>query len=237
MLDSSLRDKGLVLAACAIAGSIFVGAIVGLPWKTGHRAQAEASLAASAVQTTPTVQTTPQFSSVVQDAARPPARGGGRQAVATPTPTGRTDCDAMRGTFLRTRTERQWFIDHCLFVSRARSQAAATAPRGTVIRPSGNTPVRPTPVSLTPLPATPTSFRPMTSAAAIDLVVEWITNDSPVSYYVDPQSCNAIWLNGHWVVTCPVSLMACQGAQCSGTISFCVFAAHPQILSDSRCSR
>ena len=75
----------------------------------------------------------------------------------------------------------------------------------------------------------------MTSAAAIDLAAEWISNDSPIAYAFDPQSCTAIWLNGHWVVTCPVMLASCYGAQCAGTLSFCIFLAHPQIMPDGRC--
>ena len=227
-------ERLLLLSALLIASSLGVAGAYGFVGKQFRDHSADAQTAA--VQT----QTDEQLTSEVAAAERTPIRRTQRQtqrparAAATAAPPDRTDCAAMRGTKLRTRAERQWVIDNCLFLSRGKAQAAANR-----AAPTTSTRARPT----TPAPrgqstpiaaATPPSPQ-LTRSAAIANAVEWLALSAPMDYGVGPESCTAIWLNDHWVVTCQVSLTGCSGAQCAASVSLCVFGSRPMIVADSRC--
>jgi hypothetical protein len=69
---------------------------------------------------------------------------------------------------------------------------------------------------------------------AISLATDWMTSNSPVALVVEPAGCNAIWLNGHWVVTCRVGLAGCTGERCEASLSVCVFS-DPVVVPDLSC--
>jgi hypothetical protein len=64
---------------------------------------------------------------------------------------------------------------------------------------------------------------------------DWISNDSPMILTVEPPGCTAIWLNGHWSVSCLVRLAGCTGTTCVASLSLCVFASDPVVLPDRLC--
>jgi hypothetical protein len=66
------------------------------------------------------------------------------------------------------------------------------------------------------------------------MAVDWMRDNSPVDLIVYEEGCNAVWLNGHWVVTCPVGLAGCTGERCEAVLSFCVFS-DPVVLPDLSC--
>ena len=226
-------ERLLLLSAIVIACSLGVAGAYGFVGKQFRDHSADAQTAA--VQT----QADEQLTSEVAAAERTPIRQTQRQtqrparAAATAAPADRTDCAAMRGTKLRTRAERQWVIDNCLFLSRGNAQRAvhqAAPTTATRARPTTPAPHQPASIAT----ATPPSPQ-LTRSAAIARAADWLTLSSPVDYAVDPAACTAIWLNDHWVVTCQVSLTGCSGAQCAASVSLCVFGSRPMIVADSRC--
>jgi hypothetical protein len=70
---------------------------------------------------------------------------------------------------------------------------------------------------------------------AIGLGLDWIDANAPVRLTAGEHDCNAIWINGHWVVTCSVTLAGCSGAHCVASLSLCVFAEEPIVVPDLRC--
>ena len=226
-------ERLLLLAALLIASSLGVAGAYGFVGKQFRDHSADAQTAA--VQT----QADEQLTSEVAAAERTPIRQTQRQtqrparAAATAAPPDRTDCAAMRGTKLRTRAERQWVIDNCLFLARKNPQAAANraAPTtATRARPTTPSPRQPASIAT----ATPPSPQ-LTRSAAIANAVQWLALSAPMDYGVGPEDCTAVWLNDHWVVTCQVRLTGCSGAQCAASVSLCVFGSHPVIVADSRC--
>jgi hypothetical protein len=154
----------------------------------------------------------------------------------------------MRGTRLRTRGERRWYIDNCLFVARrAQQAAAASAPSrgqdGTVrpgdewrslLRAAGFSLDEATPSrSALEFQATPPPW--LSGQNAVGMAIDWMTSNSPVELLVAPGGCNAIWLNGHYVVTCAVGLGGCSGERCEAVLSFCVFSSEPVVVPDLSC--
>jgi hypothetical protein len=157
-----------------------------------------------------------------------------RVARATPTTRpDRQDCDALRGVHDRTRSERQWFIDNCMFLSK--KQPAKSKPWTAQLQAAGfSLGDQPAP-RRSALEADTTPPPTLTRQVAIGEATHWITNDSPVSLSIESDGCNAVWLNGHWVVTCSVRLAGCQGESCVASLSLCVFATDPAIVPDQLC--
>jgi hypothetical protein len=75
----------------------------------------------------------------------------------------------------------------------------------------------------------------LSGGTAIELAVEWMDLTMPVAYGVDPNGCNAIWLNGRWAVTCLAAPMGCNVAACEGVLAVCVYPSRPIIVTDERC--
>ena len=231
-------ERVLLLAALVIACVLGVAGAYGFVGKQFHGHNAAADVAA--VRT----QTNEQLTSDVAALVRTPVQRSERQAVArtkpvartkaaaTPEPPARTDCAALRGVHNRTRYERLWFIDNCMFLSLKKGQAPASraAPTSTRARPATPSAGQPSASAVaTPIPPQ------LTRGAAIASVVEWLRLSSTMDYGIGADDCTAVWLNDHWVVTCLFDLTGCAGSQCAGSISLCVFGSHPMIVPDSRC--
>jgi hypothetical protein len=227
-----LWEKVFVVVGCVVAVSL---AFAGARKEFSHHSP---NAAGASVQSVQAVQTTEQLSSDVAGVAATPVRKVRQRAQArvkapaAPTPVDRTDCSEMRTTHLRTRAERQWFIDNCLYLSRKKPQPAQewTAQ----LQAAGFSLAQPTPRrSASEAESTPPPS--LTRQVAMSKATDWISNDSPMILTVEPPGCTAIWLNGHWVVSCSVRLAGCTGPTCVASLSLCVFASDPVILPDRLC--
>jgi hypothetical protein len=240
-MSEGLWEKLLVVAACAI-GLAF--AVAG-----AHKVFFEEAAPADS-PALEFIEQAPPSSDVAGAVASPESivpQPRGEPVAAPPEEPDRQDCEAMRGTRLRTRGERRWYIDNCLFVARRAQQTAAAdeARRRdgpvliddewrTLLRAAGfsleETPPNRSAIELN---ATPPPW--LSSHNAIGMAIDWMVGSSPVELLVAPEGCNAIWLNGHFVVTCRVGLGGCTGARCEAVLSFCVFSSEPLVVPDLSC--
>lgn len=240
-MSDSLWEKLLVLAAFAVAVCFAVAGAHKVFFE--HESLVARPEAAA-------VEATPPSSDVAAAVVSPETSARRSEAVAAaPTEADRHDCAAMRGTRLRTQGERRWYIDNCLFVARRAQQTAVAggAAHGravptvaaadevrTLLRAAGFSLDEATPSrSALEYQATPPPW--LSSHNAIGMAVDWMTSNSPVDLIVAPADCNAIWLNGHFVVTCPVGLGGCSGERCEAVLSFCVFSSEPLVVPDLSC--
>jgi len=222
-------DRLLPLVACGVAGALLVAAVLGYERKSSqHEAAATSFARAQAPPTSVTGAT-----SNVAAAARAPAQSKPRQtkASATPTPQPRASCAELRSAHDRTRAERQWFIDQCMFTARRTPQATPQAlasllyAQGLGVSAAGN--------GRSAASATPPPW--LTNVVAVAEAVAWMESQAPLALNAYDQTCVPIWLNGHWVVTCQVSLVGCSGPQCVASLSLCVFSTEPLIVTDPNC--
>ena len=233
-MSDSLWEKLLLVAACVIAVSL---AVAGARREFFHHSPDAAS---TTVQSGGAVQPTEQSSSDVAGVAATPVRKVPQrvQAEPTATPPARTGCDALRGVHDRTRVERQWFLDNCMFLSRRAAQASTPAPPEArwraILQAAGFSLAEPAPSrSATEMDATPPAW--LSAPAAIDMASSWLMANSPVAVTIDPSACIPIWINGHWVVTCDVHLTGCSGPLCVASLAMCVFTSDPMVVPDLRC--
>lgn len=225
-------DRLLPLVACGVAGALLVAGVLGYERKSAHHEAAATSFVGAQPTATSVTAATPRTSNVAA-AVRAPAQSKPRKAkaTATPTPLPRTSCAELRSVHDRTRAERQWFIDTCLFAARRTPQATPQAlasllrAQGLGVSAAGN--------GRSASSATPPPW--LTNAVAVAEAVAWMESQAPLAFIADDQTCVPIWLNGHWVVTCQVSLAGCSGPQCVASLSLCVFSTEPLIVTDPNC--
>jgi hypothetical protein len=163
---------------------------------------------------------------------------GGRTVRPTPTRADRLDCAALRNVHDRTRSERVWYIDNCMFVKRNAGlpgqAGSANADVEALLQAAGFSLEDPsTRRSAGQAGALPPDN--LTSADAVALAVDWIPDNTPVTVSVASGDCTPVWLNGHWVVTCDVAFDGCTVAPCAATLAVCVFADDPVVVPDLLC--
>jgi hypothetical protein len=221
-------DRLLPLVACVVAGVLIVSAFLGYERRSAQHEAAGMAFVGAQAGATSVTGATPRTSNVAA-AVRAPARNKPRKtkASATPTPQPRASCTELRSAHDRTRAERQWFIDQCLFAARRTPQALASLLRaqGLGVSAAGN--------GRSASSATPPPW--LTNVVAVAEAVAWMESRAPLALNAYDQTCVPIWLNGHWVVTCQVSLVGCSGPQCVASLSLCVFSTEPLIVTDPNC--
>jgi hypothetical protein len=178
------------------------------------------------------------------EAAPTRARAQKRERNAQPTPVhvDRQDCSVLRGRHDRTRSERQWYIDNCLFLSRKARDAGLIPNRDIQPNPNFEAQLQAAGFSLDETPprrsagqAGATPPPELTASVAVMKAVDWIPDNTPVTVSLAPADCTPIWLNGHWVVTCDVTLEGCSYQYCVASLSVCVFPTEPAIVPDLYC--
>jgi hypothetical protein len=75
----------------------------------------------------------------------------------------------------------------------------------------------------------------LTPQVAVAKAVQWIPDNTPVMLTVGTGDCTPVWLNGHWVVTCNVTLDGCAISYCVASLSVCVFSTEPAVVPDRFC--
>jgi hypothetical protein len=224
-----LLEKGLLTAATLIACCLAIAALYNIVRPDRPRESAGA------------FEQQGSLSSEVAGAEQSPDPGAAprpREAqprtkrAPTPPHADRTDCDALRGVHDRTKTERQWFLDNCMFLSRKARQANGTAGARSGGERAGSESSAGLPITQKVMDDPPAW---LSNDRAIELTVEWIELSQPIAYYTNPDGCTAVWLNGHYAVTCYAAPMGCAGPLCEGVIAACVFASRPIVVPDARC--
>jgi hypothetical protein len=245
-MESSLWEKALIFAACALAVGFL--AFAGKREFFDHQQSAPSESVQSAFPTEANSTAAGRFSDVAgvqrsqAQANTKPTRGKPKRvkAAATPAPPDRLDCDALRGIHDRTRGERQWFIDNCMFLSKKNrttqggQQSVRRADVEAQLQAAGFSLAEPTPRrSVGNAAATPPPE--LTPQVAVAKAVQWIPDNTPVMLTVSTGDCTPVWLNGHWVVTCNVTLDGCSGSHCVASLSVCVFSTEPAVVPDRFC--
>ena len=195
-------EKGFFAAAVLLIAGLVIGALFMLTSNAlgggGGRKQAVAG------DTRPTA-------TARQAPPTPTAIVIGVPTLPTALPADRTACDEIQGTSYNSDTERAFYERNCLVTPEPPSGGGDDGGGG------DEEPTEP--------PPEPTDEGPpvVDSGYAIDLAVYWIEHSAPQAYTVDSTTCNALQTGGHWVVTCPASLVGCQGSVCVDNVSVCVF--------------
>jgi hypothetical protein len=155
----------------------------------------------------------------------------------TPVHIDRQDCAALRNVHDRTRSERVWYIENCMFLSRKgvapRQVESVSADVLEDLRAAGFSLEQPSTQRSPDANATPPPD--LTSSVAVQKAVDWIPDNTPVAVTVLAGACTPIWLNGHWVVTCNVGIDGCTVAPCEAVLSVCVFPTEPVLVPDLLC--
>ncbi len=244
-MGSTLWDKALIVAACVVAACFMVVLAKREFFDDQSASTNEAVQAAIATEADSSAGDT--FSDVAgvqrtqrQATTTTRAKTKRVEAAATPAPPERHDCDELRGIHDRTRGERQWFIDNCLFLSKKNKNAQAeervqsSEDWTEQLQAAGFSLAEPTPRrAVTDARSTPPPA--FSREVAIAKAVEWIPDNTPVMLTVGTGDCTPVWLNGHWVVTCNVTLEGCSGSYCVASLSVCVFSTEPAVVPDRFC--
>lgn len=243
-MGETLWEKALIVGACLIAAAFM--AIVAKREFLDSPSDAPPQVAQSLPGEVP--PDTDQAVSEVAGASRTtsgrdeedlPAEEPRRRAARQTRPD-EFDCAFLKPRHDRSREERLWYIDNCIFLSRknrAQDVAPGVQTRDGIeaqLQAAGFTldagaPRR----SATDAGATPTSE--LTADVAVAMTVDWIPDNTPVNVSLTTGDCIPIWLNGHWVVTCTVTLEGCAGTNCVASLSVCVFPTEPAIVPDRFC--
>jgi hypothetical protein len=223
-------DPLIVAAAFLLALTLAAGALYHEfgPRERGRSSSSAGSLAAG----------TPIRTSEVAGVATHP---GPSAAAADPkelrvepesTPVDRRDCTELRLSHLRTRGERQWFVDNCMFLTK-RANASSADPRQALLAAGYSLEPHAENRSATGVGTSPPVW--LSPQNATGIATDWLMSNSPVQITIGPAECTPIWINGHWVVTCNVTLAGCSGSYCAASLSVCVFSEEPVVVPDAYC--
>jgi hypothetical protein len=246
-MGDTLWEKALIVGACLIAAAFmaivakreFFDSSSNPPAETAQSTLNEEGNAADGGREVSEVAGSSRSASSADEPVSSQRRTS-RSRTPTPVPPERHDCALLKGQHDRTRAERRWYIDNCLFLARkARAAGAgveAQADNDIVaqLQAAGFTLDESAPRrAVQDAAATPTSD--LTADVAVAMAVDWIPANTPVMVSVAAGDCTPIWLNGHWVVTCNVTLEGCAVTYCMASLSVCVFPTEPAVVPDRFC--
>jgi len=247
-MGDALWEKVLVVAAVVVAAA-FLGFAAKRELLDQHTAPSEESVQA-VVSDTSDGEMTDTFSDVAgaersadETTRRVRSARSERQRAATPVRSDRESCEELREVHNRTRSERAWYIDNCMFLARKAREAGQNVAVSAAARAEGvEAQLQAAGFSLeAPGPrraAAGASAPPppeLTSKVAVSMAVEWIPENTPVIVSLGEDDCTPVWLNGHWVVTCNVTLDGCTFDYCVASLSVCVYPTEPMLVPDLLC--